>query len=138
VSSREIPFIYEIPLGGSYQEYVGGTYPATEIFSDYYRANDFLDPNRTRLGESRISRQRISSWLPWMKMHDLPGIIRFNANGYSTFDKSRIPPRLTQVLIIRYSEYLTPPPLGDGRENATTWTVTKKWIDGRRSNKENK
>ena len=33
---------------------------------------------------------------------------------------------------------LAPPPLGDRRENATTWTVTKKWIDERRSSKENK
>jgi hypothetical protein len=57
----------------------------------------------------------------------------FNATGYSTFDKSRIPPRLMQVLTTRYPEYLVPPPLGDPRENATTWTVTKKWIDARRA-----
>jgi hypothetical protein len=38
-----------------------------------------------------------------------------------------------QVLTTRYPEYLVPPPLGDPRENATTWTVTKKWIDARRA-----
>jgi hypothetical protein len=32
---------------------------------------------------------------------------------------------------------LVPPPLGDPRDNATTWTVTRKWIDDRR-NKEKK
>jgi hypothetical protein len=133
VASREIPLFYENPLGGAYQEYVGGTYHAMEIFNDYYRAADFTDPKRIRIGESRISWQRISGWLPWMKMRDRPGVMIFNATGYSTFDKSRIPPRLMQVLTTRYPEYLVPPPLGDPRENATTWTVTKKWIDARRA-----
>lgn len=133
VSSREVPLFYENPLGGSYQEYVGGTYHAMEIFNDYYRAADFLDAKRIRLGEARISWQRISGWLPWMKMRDRPGVMIFNATGFSTFDKARIPPRLMQVLTSRYPEYLSPPPLGDPRENATTWTVTKKWIDERRA-----
>ena len=133
VSSREVPLFYENPLGGAYQEYVGGTYQAMEIFNDYYRAADFLDAKRTRLGESLISWQRLSGWLPWMKMRDRPGVMVFNATGFSTFDKARIPPRVMQALTTRYPEYLTPPPLGDRRDNATTWTVTKKWIDERRA-----
>lgn len=133
VSSREVPLFYENPLGGAYQEYVGGTYHAMEIFNTYYKAGDFLDAKRVRISESRISWQRISSWLPWMKMRDRPGVMIFNATGFSTFDKTRIPPRLMQVLTSRYPEYLTPPPLGDPRENATTWTLTKQWIDDRRA-----
>jgi hypothetical protein len=68
-----------------------------------------------------------------MKMRDRPGVMVFNATGFSTFDKARIPPRLLQVLSTRYPDYLVPPPLGDRRDNATTWTVTKKWIDDRRN-----
>ena len=37
-----------------------------------------------------------------------------------------------QILQTRYPEYLTPPPLGDARPNATTWTITKDWIDAKR------
>lgn len=133
VSSREVPLFYENPLGGAYQEYVGGTYHAMEIFNDYYRAADFFDDKRIRLSESLISWQRLSGWLPWMKMRDRPGVMIFNATGFSTFDKARIPPRLLQVLSTRYPDYLVPPPLGDRRDNATTWTVTKKWIDDRRN-----
>jgi len=133
VSSREVPLFYENPLGGAYQEYVGGTYHAMEIFNDYYRAADFLDAKQIRLSESMISWQRISGWLPWMKMRDRPGVMTFNATGFSTFEKARIPPRVMQALETRYPEYLTPPPLGDRRENATTWTVTKKWIDDKRA-----
>jgi hypothetical protein len=133
VSSSEIPLFYENPLGGAYQDYIGGTYHAMEIFNTYYRAADFIDTKRTRISESRISWQRISGWLPWMKMRDRPGVMIFNATGFSTFDRSRIPPRLMQVLTARYPEYLVPPPLGDPRDNETTWTITKRWIDSRRA-----
>lgn len=132
VSSREVPLFYENPLGGAYQDYIGGTYHAMEIFNTYYRTMDFTDTRRTRISESRISWQRISSWLPWMKLRDRPGIMIFNATGFSTFDRARIPPRLLAVLQARFPEYLTPPPLGDPRDNETTWTVTKKQIDARR------
>lgn len=133
VSSREIPLFYTNPLGGNYQEYVGGTYHAMEIFNTYYRAADFLDDQRTRIGESRISWQRISNWLPWMQMGDRPGVMIFNATGYSSFERERIPARLLQILNERFPTYLQPPPLGDPRPNETTWTVTKKIIDAQRN-----
>jgi hypothetical protein len=133
VSSHEVPLFYENPLAGAYQEYIGGTYHAMEIFNTYYRTADFTDTRRVRIGESRISWQRLSGWLPWMRMRDRPGVMIFNATGYSTFDRARIPPKLMQVLQTRYPEYLEAPPLGDPRENETTWTITKKWIDAKRA-----
>lgn len=133
VASSEVPLFYENPLTGDYQEYVGGQYHAMEIFNTYYRAADFLDARRKRIGESRISWQRISGWLPWMKMRDRPGLMVFNATGFSTFDEKRIPPKLRQILETRYPTYLAPPPLDDARPNETTWTVTKKAIDERRA-----
>jgi hypothetical protein len=63
VASNEIPLFYLNPLAGDYQEYVGGHYHAMEIFNTFYRAADLLDSRRTRIGESRISWQRISGWL---------------------------------------------------------------------------
>jgi hypothetical protein len=133
VSSSEVPLFYENPLAGPYQEYVGGQYHAMEIFNTFYRAQDFLDKKRLRVGESRISWQRISAMLPWMKMGDRPGVMIFNATGFSTFDKAKIPPVLMDVLTTRYPAYLSPPPLDDARPNETTWTITKKWIDERRA-----
>ena len=133
VASNEIPLFYVNPLAGDYQEYVGGHYHAMEIFNTFYRAADLLDSRRTRIGESRISWQRISGWLPWMKMADRPGLMVFNATGFSTFDEKKIPPQLRQVLEQRYPEYLTPPPLDDARPNETTWTITKRAIDAARA-----
>jgi hypothetical protein len=65
-------------------------------------------------------------------MGDRPGVMIFNATGFSTFDRAQISPKLMQILQTRYPEYLTPPPLGDARPNATTWTITKDWIDAKR------
>lgn len=137
VSSSEVPLFYENPLEGDYQEYVGGQYHAMEIFNTFYRAEDFLDSRRKRVGESRISWQRISAWLPWMKMRDRPGLMVFNATGFSTFDEKKISPKLRQILESRYPQYLTPPPLDDARPNETTWTITRKAIDAERARKAN-
>lgn len=136
VSSREVPLFYENPLAGAYQDYIGGKYHAMEIFNTFYTAADFIAPKGPRIGPSRISWQRISGLLPWMRMGDRPGVMIFNATGFSTFDRAQISPKLMQILQTRYPEYLTPPPLGDARPNATTWTITKKWIDDQRA-KEN-
>ena len=132
VSSSAIPLFYTNPLGGEYQEFVGGTYHAMEIFNTFYQAGDFLKPKRARISDSRISWQRVSQWLPWMKMGDRPGLMIFNATGFSTFDREKIPPQLIAILEERFPDYLTPPPLDDDRPNETTWTITKKAIDERR------
>jgi hypothetical protein len=135
VASNEVPLFYTNPLAGDYQEYVGGRYHAMEIFNTFYRTEDFLDAKRTRIGESRISWQRLSAWLPWMKMGERPGLMVFNATGFSTFDRDKIPPRLMEVLTTRFPEYLSPPPLDDARPNETTWTITKDAIDAERARK---
>lgn len=136
VASNEIPLFYTNPLAGDYQDYVGGHYHAMEIFNTFYPAADLLDSSVTRIGESRISWQRISGWLPWMKMGGRPGLLVFNATGFSTFDKAKIAPMLRRVLDERYPGYWTPPPVDDARPNETTWTVTKKAIDAERARKQ--
>ena len=133
VSSREVPLFYENPLAGAYQDYIGGKYHAMEIFNTFYSAADFLAPKGPRISPSRLAWQRVSGLLPWMRMEDRPGVMIFNATGFSTFDRAQISPKLVQILQTRYPEYLTPPPLGDARPNATTWTITKDWIDAKRA-----
>ena len=132
VASREVPLFYDNPLAGAYQDYIGGKYHAMEIFNTFYSAADFLAPKGPRISPSRLAWQRVSGLLPWMRMGDRPGVMIFNATGFSTFDRTQISPKLMQILQTRYPEYLTPPPLGDARPNATTWTITKDWIDAKR------
>lgn len=125
VSSSEIPLFYDNPLGGDYQKYVGGTYHAMEIFNDFYDAQRLLDPSVKDVGQSRIAWTRVAQWLPWLEMGSKPGLMVFNATGFSSFKKSDIPPQMMSILKTRYPLYLTPPGLDDDRENETSWTVFK-------------
>lgn len=125
-SSSEVPLFYTNPLGGEYQDYVGGHYHAMEIFNTYYPAREFLNDRDRSLSVSYISWQRVAQWLPWLQMGSKPGLMVFNATGFSTFDDDEIPDKLVEILNERYPDYLTPPPLDDARPNETSWTVFQK------------
>ena len=125
-TSFEVPLFYPNPLGGDYQQYVGGTYHAMEIFNTFYYANQALDSSIAEIGDSRLSWSRVAQWLPWLEMGSRPGLMIFNATGFSTFDKTQIPGKLIGILDTHYPLYWTPPPLDDKRSNETSWTVFKK------------
>ena len=127
-TSFEVPLFYPNPLGGDYQQYVGGTYHAMEIFNTFYDADKALDPSISSIGVSRLSWSRVAQWLPWLEMGSKPGLMIFNATGFSTFDKSQIPDKLAAILNDHYPLYWTPPPLDDDRPNETSWTVFKKHL----------
>ncbi len=128
-SSDEIPLFYNNPLGSEYQNNVGGHYHAMEIFNSIYKSKEMLDSNVKSLSHSNIAWTRVAQWLPWMHMGSKPGLMVFNATGFSTFDKSEIWPKLQQILDERYPLYNTPPPLDDDRPNETSWTVFKKHME---------
>lgn len=132
-SSAEIPLFYKNPLGGEFQPYVGGMYHAMEIFNSFYAADRILDNAVRSVGDSHLAWSRVAQWLPWLEMGDRPGVMIFNATGFSTFDRSRIPMKLKALLDERYPEYWTPPPLNDDRPNETSWTVFKKHLETRSS-----
>lgn len=129
--SSEIPLFYTNPLGGEYQPYIGGTYHAMEIFNSFYNAEKLLDNDTTSIGQSHLGWSRVAKWLPWFKMGDRAGVMVFNASGFSTFDKSKVPARLVEILGERYPLYWEPPELGDSRPNETSWTVFKKMVEAR-------
>ena len=129
--SSEIPLFYTNPLGGEYQPYIGGTYHAMEIFNSFYDAEKLLDNDTASIGQSHLGWSRVAKWLPWFKMGDRAGVMVFNASGFSTFDKSKVPARLVEILDERYPLYWEPPELGDSRPNETSWTVFKKRVDAR-------
>ena len=128
VSASEVPLFYDNPLGGDFQDYVGGTYHAMEIFDTFYPADELLDSKR-RLERSWIAWIRVAQWLPWMEMGSRPGLMVFNATGSSTFERGSIPEPLRSVLKDRYPSYFEPPPLDDPRPNETSWTVFRKHIE---------
>ncbi len=132
--SFEVPLFYKNPLGGEYQDYVGGTYHAMEIFNTFYDAKKVMDTEVASIGQSNLAWSRVAQWLPWLEMGNRAGLMVFNATGFSTFDKSKIPTKLMAILERKYPLYLTPPPLLDKRMNETSWTVFRKHMEEKVNN----
>lgn len=138
VTSYEYPLFYDNPLAGDYQNAVGGTYHAMEIFNTYYNFEEITNPKIKDLKTSSISWSRISQWLPWMGMGSKQGIMIVNSTGESVLDKDKIWPKIQTILEERYPLYMNPPAKDDKRPNETSWTVYKKYIAAKEKKEESK
>lgn len=122
-----VPLFYRNPLGGDYQEYVGGTYHATEMFN--FMGNvDSLEPGSGDTSNIRVGWVRISSWLPWMKNGDRAGIMYFHTAGRKLDSYDDLSDVMKQQIRDNYPGYDAPPPLDDTRPNETSWTYFKKMV----------
>lgn len=133
LTSFNIPLFYRNPLGGEYQDYIGGTYHAMEMFNDYAYEDEVLDPDNMKLSRMTFSWTRISNWLPWMEMGDRQGVVYTTTVGARLDGLEDIPEPLLSEMKTNYPLFLTPPPLDDARQNETSWMSMKEVIDARRA-----
>ncbi len=131
--SFEVPLFYPNPLAGDYQDYIGGTYQAIEMFNFFFDEAALLDPEVDGLPNAHVSWARVSKWLPWMKMGDRAGQMIYNGAGKRLDSWDELPEVLKQELLAGHAEYREPPPLDDARPNETSWTYFKKVIDAERA-----
>ena len=124
--SGNAPLFYENPLGGAYQERVGGKYQAMEMGTDFFYADDLYDSTRAAPRNHAITWSRVSNWLPWMKMGDRSGVVYTATVGGRAGSIDALPEPLRSTLLTRYPQYAAPPPLDDTRPNETSWEVFKK------------
>lgn len=124
--NSQVPLYYENPLAGDYQDYVGGKYHAIEMFNSFVPAAALLDPKVKTIDDFSIGWQRVSKWLPWMKMGDRTGLMVFSTVGKRARDIEALPEPLRTEIHMHYPRYLGPPPLDDERPNETSWTYFKK------------
>lgn len=127
-----VPLFYTNPLGGSYQEYVGGMYHVTEMFNFFGDVNNLADRKRDS-AEAAVGWQRLSTWLPWMEMGGREGLIYFHTAGRKLERWEDLPAVMKTEIIARFPDYQAPPPLDDQRPNETSWTYFKKFIDAERA-----
>lgn len=128
----EVPLFYRNPLGGDYQEQVGGTYHSAEIFDFSGNADDILDP-KNPIEYGNIAWVRIAKWLPWMNMGDRSGLMYFNAVGKKLQSWDDLPKVMLDEIKANYPAYTNAPATDDQRKNETSWTYMKKIIDKRRA-----
>lgn len=124
---------YKNPLAGEYQDYVGGAYHAMEFGTSAAAAREALDPRDAELQDAVLSWGRISRWLPWMKMGDRDGLVVFHTAGMRLDRWEQLPEVVRREVEANYPAYRAPPPLDDPRPNETSWTVFRKFIDGKRA-----
>lgn len=132
IRTGNAPLFYKNPLGGEYQEWVGGSYHAMEMGADFFYAADLFDASKPTVAHHSISWSRISGWLPWMKMGDRNGAVYTATVGGRTKSIDDLPEPLRTVLRERYPQYAAPPPLDDARPNETSWEVFKKRTEAKK------
>ena len=126
----EVPLFYRNPLGGNYQQYIGGTYHATEIFDFNGDTAELLDADQP-VAYPVVSWVRIAQWLPWMEMGDRAGLLYFNAMGRKLESFDQLSDTMKAEIAANYPTFTAPPPVTDDRRNETSWTYMKKIIDER-------
>lgn len=124
---------YKNPLAGDYQDYVGGMYHAMEFGTTAVPLASARNADITEFNDSVISWGRISRWIPWMKMGDREGLVIFHTAGMRLEKFEELPEVVRREIDTNYPQYREPPPLDDQRPNETSWTVFKKYIDGKRA-----
>lgn len=121
-----VPLFYPDPLGGAFQQYVGGQYQALEVFNFAVPEEDLLDANRSGARNVTLSWMRVSKWMPWMAMGDRPGQLMFNAIGRRVERFEDLPTLLKQEIETNHPLFKVPPPLDDARPSETSWTTFKR------------
>ena len=124
-----IPLFYKNPLAGDFQEYVGGTYHATEMFNTTGSIADLTQDDKDT-AKASIGWERISYWLPWMKMNGRDGIVYFHTFGKKIDSYDDLPESMKEEIKNNYPIYNRPPPTDDQRRNETSWTYFKKMLGG--------
>ncbi len=129
-STATIPLYYNNALGGDYQQYIGGTYRATEMFNFFGDIKSLLDADNDT-ADVQVGWVRHSDWLPWMKMAGRDGIIYMHSAGKKLKKWEDLSQTMKNEIATNYPKYTTPPPADDQRPNETSWTVFKKIMENR-------
>jgi hypothetical protein len=132
LQGSEVPLFYTNPLAGEYQDYVGGTYQAMEIFNFSAQEEELLDATKDRADNVTVAWTRISKWLPWMEMGDRIGYLIFSGNGRKVRKWDDMPEEIKKEIKANYPIYTNAPPLDDTRPNETSWTYFKKIMEAKK------
>ena len=132
--TSEVPLFYTNPLAGDFQEYVGGTYHAMEVFNTIVSKTDLLDASKDKAEDVIIAWSRMSKFLPWMKMGDKAGWLIFTGTGKKLRGGTdALPEIMKEEMKKNYPTYFHAPSVDDARPNETSWTVFKKYVEKKKA-----
>jgi len=131
IQTTTVPLFYPNPLGGAFQNEVGGIYHATEMFNTMGPAESLLS-GETKTADAYVGWVRMSDWLPWMKMAGRDGTIYFHTAGRKLESWDEMSDRMRGEIKKNYPEYTTAPPDDDPRKNMTSWKDYKRIMEARK------
>lgn len=126
---------YKNPLGGEFQENVGGFYHAMEFLTAATPTEDLLDASANEVKDRVISWVRVSKWLPWMRMGDRAGVIVFHTAGMRLNSWEEMPEEVKEEVQKNWPTFQTAPPPDDARPSMTSWDQFKRWQDAKKEKK---
>ncbi len=130
MQTNEVPLFYSNPLAGDYQDYVGGTYHAMEVFNTIVSKDELLNASKDKADDVIIAWTRISKFLPWMKMGDKAGWLIFTGTGKKLRGGTdALPDAMKAEMKANYPDYFHAPSVDDDRPNETSWTYFKKQME---------
>jgi len=128
--TNTVPLFYPNPLASDFQNEIGGTYHATEMFNFFGNTDDLLDGSKNT-AEVAVSWERMSDWLPWMKMGGRDGVVYMHTAGRKVESWDAMPDSMKDEIRNYYPEYVGPPPADDTRKNMTSWKYYKQAKEGK-------
>ena len=130
ITSEKVLF-YENPLGGPYQDYVGGQYHAFELFQFFMPTEELLDASSDEVMTLSMSNARVGPWMPWMRMGGRPGELIFQGAGRKVQSFEDLSERLKSEVRTNYARFENPPALDDFRPMANSWVGFKNEMEAR-------
>lgn len=130
ITSEKVLF-YENPLGGPYQDYVGGQYHAFELFQFFMPTAELLDAGADEVMTLSMSNARVGPWMPWMKMGGRNGQLIFQGAGRKVEGFDSLSERLKAEVRANYPRFAQPPALDDFRPMANSWVGFKNEMESR-------
>ena len=126
-------FFRDSPMGGEYQDYVGGKYSVLELRSFLIPVADWLDTSKPTPVQGYSVWSRIGPWLPWMKMAGREGSTALTSTWFSAASMKDVPEPLRSEVLNKYPTFATAPPLDDARPSVNSWDGVKKSIAEKRA-----
>jgi len=130
-ASRTQSFFRDSPLGGAYQDFIGGKYRVMEISTFAVTKADLAAWRPGRPLPYTATWVRISDWLPWMRMAGRDGQIVLTSQGRSTLSFEELPEPLRGEIVARHPLMKQTPAFDDPRPFQTSWDSLKKALDAR-------
>lgn len=104
-------------------------YQAAELFQFFFSEEDMNNPNLTNI-DANISWTRISDFLPWMEMADLPGQLVYHCRGHKLPNSyADLPAYLREYVERKFPQFASAPD-EFVTPNETSWTYFKKYKAG--------